>query len=339
MMMTNDDFGQDSSDVKREKPDLETTIAALQAEETSTMNATLFYGLSDLSDADLQRIQPIWDSVPSVRRGKLIRQMVDIAETDFELNYHQIGFHALGDNIADIREKAIDLLWEDETPALMNRLIEMAQWDEAEEVRASATNALSRFVLKGELGELSERDVTIVQDAVINILNNEDESVQVRRRALEAISNSGHEIVDEVIQEAYHSVDPEMRASAVFAMGRTCNMQWEDIILRELDSGNPAMQYEAAKASGELELITAVSGLIRLVQDDDREIQETAIWALGEIGGHQAIQVLSELAEEAEENEDDALLEAIEDAIGSASMVGGNFDFNLDLDSGFGFDD
>lgn len=335
MMSNDEDYGLDDNYTKREKPDIETTLAALQSGDSSTLSATLFYGLSDLSDADLQRVKPVWDDMSSVQRGKLIQQMVDTAETDFELNYHQIGIYALGDKIADIREKAIDLLWENETVAVMNRLIELAQWDEAESVRASATNALSRFVLKGELGELSERDMNHVQDVVISILNNDGESTFVRRRALEAISNSSHEIVDEVIQEAYYSTEPEMRVSAVFAMGRTCDMQWEDIILRELDSGNAAMQYEAAKASGELELTTAVPALIRLVQDDDREIQETAIWALGEIGGNQAVQVLSELAEEAEEDEDEALLEAIEDAIGNASMVGGNFDFDFDLDIDF----
>jgi hypothetical protein len=92
------------------------------------------------------------------------------------------------------------------------------------------------------------------------------------------------------------------------------------------------MRYEAARASGELEIAEAVPQLGRLSRENDREIQNVAIWSLGEIGGTQAMRLLSVLAEEAEEAEDDDLIEIIEDAIGSASLVGDELDFDFDDD-------
>jgi HEAT repeat protein len=180
---------------------------------------------------------------------------------------------------------------------------------------------------------LPESDTIPAQDVVISLLTDEDEDIEVRRRALEAISNCGHEMVEDAITEAYDSHDERMRASAVYAMGRTCDNQWDEIVLREIASSDPAMRYEAARASGELEIADAIPPLARLARDFDREVKQAAIWSLGEIGGGQALKVLSTLAEEAEEAEDEDMLELIEDAMGNASLAGDEIDFDaLDLD-------
>lgn len=322
-----DNFGEDEI-VEREQPDLDTTMAALQAEDV--FNSKIFYGLSNLSLEDIERMKPVWEGLSSEYRQKLVQQLVDIAETNFELDYHNLGYYALTDEDPGVREAAIELLWEDESLELMGRLIELAQWDDAISVRAAAASELGRFILLGELGELPESETVRAQDVVVTLLNDEAEDTDVRRRALEAISNCSHEIVDEAIDEAYHSHDERMRASAVFAMGRTNDKRWELIVLREIDSSDPAMRYEAARASGELEIEEAVPQLVRLSRENDREIQNVAIWSLGEIGGSQAMRFLSVLAEEAEESEDDDLLELIEDAIGSASLAGDDIDFDFD---------
>ncbi len=86
-----------------------------------------------------------------------------------------------------------------------------------------------------------------------------------------------------------------MRVSALFAMGRSCDEQWASRIMDELSSG-VRMRFEAARAAGELELRPAVTRLIELAYEDDREIQEMAIWALGEIGGKRANHALDQLA-------------------------------------------
>ena len=207
--------------------------------------------------------------------------------------------YALSDSDAGVREAAVELLWEDESLVLMNRLIDIALYDEAINVRAAAASALGRFILLGELGDLPEEEITKAQDAAVSILNNVSEDYDVRRRALEAIANSSHEIVDEAIREAYDNPDHRMQISAVFAMGRTYDSQWNEYVLQQLDSEDPEMSYEAARAAGELEIEEAVPGLTRLALDHDREVKEVAIWSLGEIGSRESTRILERLATEA----------------------------------------
>ena len=313
-----------------EKPDIETTLRLLVASVDGSFDAVVFYGLSALTESEINRVQAVWDSLPDDYRIKLLQRLVDTSETNFDLDYRGLAFYALSDDHPEVRTAAIELLWEDETLELMQHLIEMAQWDESISVRSAAASALGRFILLGELGDLPEVETMRAQDAVVELLTNQDEDVEVRRRSLEAIANCSHEIVDEAIEEAYHSLDSRMRASALFAMGKTCDAQWSEIVLRELDSDDPEFRFEAARASGELELEEAIPSLTRLAQSGDREIKEAAIWALGEIGGGQVIKILTVIADSIAETGDDDLLEAVEEAISIASLPGKDFDFDFD---------
>lgn len=325
--MLNDDEDQGSL---QEKPDLDTTLQTLQSNVDGAANATIFYGLSDLNADEIGRVQEVWRGLSDEYRPKLLHQLVDVSEANFDLDYRAVGFMALTDESSLVRAASIDLLWEDESLELMNRLIDIAQWDESVLVRATAAGALGRFILLGELGDMPETETVRAQDVVVNMLSDADEDSEVQRRALEAIANCSHEIVPEAIESAYESDDPRMQASALYAMGRSYDNRWNDTVLREISNPDPAIRFEAVRASGELEIDEAVPYLTHMVQGHDREIKEVAIWALGEIGGNQAMKTLGALADEAERDEDVDLIEAIEEAIASASLAGKDLDFDFD---------
>lgn len=336
LLPDDDGFGSDleldgENGAPGEQPDLPTTLNLLRMGQSEGFSASLYYGLSSLSNDEIALVAPVWETLDVEYRRTLMRRLADLSETNFELDYEPVGLMlGLEDEDPEVREAAIGLLWTNETPAFMARLIELAQWDEATIVRAAALGALGNFIFTGEMGGLPPAAFYQLQDAVVSIYSNETEDVEVRRRALEAIANSSHEIVNEAIDEAYHSDDQRMRVSAVFAMGRAYEPHWKDAVLRELRSDDAEMRYEAARASGELEMREAVPYLIALTNEDDREIKETAIWSLGEIGGERALAALTELAQEAEETGDDDLLEAVEDAIGSATLTNMGLDSDLD---------
>lgn len=313
-----------------EKPSLEVTLETLKEVEENVTSPTIYYGLSGLTPAEITHLEPVWTTLDTPKRYSLLSELTEASELNFEFDYRELGLFALDDPDASVREAAVDLLWEDESLELMNRLIDIAQWDESAQVRAAAVGALGRFVLLGEYDEIPQKESTRVQEAVISILTNDDEEIDVRRRALEAIANSAHEIVNEAILEAYHGSEQKMKASSIFAMGRTYDNKWQDIVLREINSDNPEIRYEAARSAGELEITEAVPHLGRLAVDDEREVREVAIWSLGEIAGRESLRILSALAEDAEQAEDESLLEAIEDAIGNASLVGDELDFDDD---------
>jgi HEAT repeat protein len=312
-----------TTEVRRpERPVISATLEALRDSDETISNTTVYYGLSGLTPDELKQLAPVWESLTAAYRRKIVRQMIEVGETNVDLNYAAMGKFALKDTDPSVREAAVELLFEDMSITLLNQLIEMAQFDESREVRAVAASALGRFILAGELENLPEREAVRAQDAAINILNNDGEDVAVRRRALEAIANSSHEIIEDAIKEAYENHDRQMRVSAVFAMGRSCDEQWTPMLLRELDSDDPEMRYEAARAAGEIMAEETIPLLTRLTSEADREIKEAAIWSLGEIGGLDAKRVLTRLAQTAE---DEALLEAIEDALATAQLE------NIDL--------
>ncbi len=311
-------------------PDLATTLDALKQGEHEKMSSTVFYGLSGMTTNDLERFGPVWEMLSPEFRRRVVRRLADVVEANVELDYRILGLFSLTDSDPGVREAAIDLLFDDLSPGLLDQLIEMAQWDESTAVRAAAMSALGRYILAGELGNLPESETSRAQDIAVSLLTNDAEDVDVRRRALEAISNCGHEIVDEAISEAYQSDDPRMRVSSLYAMGRSYDERWNPVVVRELESPDPEMRYEAARAAGELETRDAVPSLVKMAFGTDAEIQEAAIWSLGEIGGRDSMRALEAVARKAEEAGDDDLLEVIEEAIANAALVG-EFD-RADLD-------
>lgn len=322
-MMEN--FEQKTPNVQREKPDIGTTVEALRNGAADRMpSADIFYGLSDLTQTEIEHLKPVWESLDEGYRAKLLRALAESSENNYELSYRAVGLLGLRDLSPDVRHAAIDLLWEDESLEFMGALMQLAEIDPDDNVRAAAASELGRFILAGELGDLPESETVKAQTTTLRIYNNDALPVQVRRRALEAFSNSSHDALAGAIRQAYKSADRDLQISAIFAMGRSCDSdEWEETVLSELDSEDTEKRFEAARAAGELNLFDAVPGLARLILEDDREIQETAIWSLGEIGGKEALRVLNALLSVAEQNEDEALVELIEDAIGSASLVDG----------------
>ncbi len=317
----------------KQLPTLNDAIVALQSQQRVETNYAILYGLSDLNTEQLKQLEPTWNALPVFYRRGLLQHLLEVGESNFELNYRDLALFALRDVDAEVRSVAIELFWDDKTLDVMHELVRLLEWDETAEVRAAAAKALGAFILHGELGNLPEHATEHAQDLLITTFNDVDEDESVRRHALEAIANCGHESVPAMIREAYDSHDNELVLGAIYAMGRTCDARWAEIIIRELRSDKPEVLYEAARAAGELELDEAVPVLGRLAIHPDRELQEIAIWSLGEVGGRESLRILNALAEDAEDSEDDALIESIEDAIGNASIGGdGLFDYDIDSD-------
>ena len=312
-------------------PTIDEAVKALRAQEEVRSSVALLHGLSGLVADDLSKISPVWAALPPNYRRTVMRDLIKFSELNIEMDYRTFGIAGMDDPDPGVREAAIELLWEDESLEVMTLLIKVVRHDIEPEVRAAAATGLGRYILLGELGDLPEDETAHAQTAVITMLQDPNESVAAQRRALEAIANSSHPIVKTAIDEAYHGTNHEMRVSAVFAMGRSCDSRWHDIVLEEVESTDPELCFEAVRAAGELEIVEAVPKLGRLVLDDDREIVEAAVWSLGEIGGKESVRILEALAEKAEEEEDEGLIDAVEDALGNATLADGLFG-DLDVD-------
>ncbi len=253
---------------------------------------SLLYYLSDLDAEGIARVRLVWPGLPVELRRRLITCLVEMAEADFELNFGEVFRMGLEDEDAEVRTASIEGLWEDEDVRLVPLLVTRLQDDESASVRAAAAQSLGRFILLGELNKIHPEPHHMAYQAVLATCQDEHEDIEVQRRALESLAYADNETVIQLIHKAYASPHEKMRVSAVFAMGRSANPYWSRHVRQELFSPNPEMRYEAARACGELQLREAVAELEELADDVDAEVQDAALWALGQIGGDRARSIL-----------------------------------------------
>jgi HEAT repeat protein len=252
----------------------------------------LLYCLSNLEAEDVERVREVWLQWPVALRRRLSARLMELAEADFTLDFGQFFRLGLEDVDAEVRTIAIEGLWEDQDVRLVPRLVTILQEDEAVGVRAAAATSLGRFILLGELEKIRPKPRAAAYQALLAACQAPDEHMEVRRRAMESLAYVGDEVVVETILEAFASPEENLRVSAVFSMGRSADARWSRHVQQELFSPNPEMRYEAALACGELQLSEAVSSLEELAEDVDAEVQGAVLWALGQIGGDQAREIL-----------------------------------------------
>jgi HEAT repeat protein len=249
--------------------------------------------------------------------------LVEIAEADFEMDFGAIFRLGLEDEDAAVRTSSIEGLWEDEDVRLVPLLAVRLREDEAPPARAAAATSLGRFVLLGELERIRPDPHRLAYETLLTTCQDAGECLEVRRRALESLAYSGEEVVAELIREAYAATEEKARVSAVFAMGRSADKRWSGPVRQELSSPNPELRYEAARACGELRLSETVAELSELAEDVDREVQEAALWSLGQIGGEKAKEILERFLR----SQDEATQAAAEAALEELEFLHGDLDF------------
>ena len=294
------------------------------------MPSAIVYGLCDQPADRLVKIMPAWQSMPAETRAEVMRCLYEASETEYKFDYRGMAWLALDDEHSDVRAHAIDALWTDESPAAFRRALAIAETETDEFVLLAALRALSRFILLGEYGDTPQDLASRAQNLALNIHQDPGRSLELRRRALETLANSSHLSAPELIQAAYIAGNHKLKASAIRAMGSSCDKRWTKALLAELESGKSEYIYEAIQACGQIRIRRSAGRLGEFARSDDREIQMAAIWALGEIGGKRAAEILAAL--EPQDEEDYTLADAIEDAVANASFSLNNALMELEFD-------
>jgi HEAT repeat protein len=284
--------------------------------------------LSDLSAEELAQMQPSLAAAPAEVRRQLAHLLTVLADVSYERSFLDLFRLMLDDEDARVRKAALEGLRAEEAEdyRLIDPLTKLLRSDEAAPVRAAAAQALALFVEMGLEGDLSEARYRQVQEALLAAYRDTGETVEVRRRALEAVATAGGDEIAQLIDEAYESEAQAMRVSALYAMGSHGNAQrWKQRVLQALHSTDPEIRYEAAVASGKLDLAEAVPTLIELTEDVDDDVRKAAILSLGFIASEESIEgVLTALLED----EDESIREVAEEALGNYRLFqeGGDLD-------------
>ncbi len=252
--------------------------------------------LSDLSGEALEEFKASWNTIPSHRRHEIIAKLTELADSNVELNFDSVFAIGLKDGEEKVRLHSIAGLWENDDKWLMEALIHLLKKDPSVIVRIASAQALERFCLNAELNDHTSNKKKLEIELLL-IFNNPNEDMELRRRALEAVSPLSLPGIHKAIQSAYENLDVRLKTSAIYAMGANCNLCWLPSLSAELGSSNAELRYEAARACGELSEEDAVPYLLPLIQDEDKDVQLAAISSLGKIGGTEARETLMDLVD------------------------------------------
>jgi len=285
--------------------------------------------LSDISAENLKSIKKIWDKVDPKRRSALVEDLEPLLEADTLLCFDDFALFALGDPEASVRSHAIQLLWENGDPHLIPHLSYLLLHDPSDEVRAAATSGLGKFIYLGEEEEIPTNLLKEIEDLLLGIMLTSINS-EIQRKALEALGYSSRNEVPILINKAYEKKDTRWLSSALFAMGRSADRQWENQVLEMIDHHDEDVMIEAIRAAGELELVSARETLIDKSTDDAEiwEVRAAAIWSLSKIGGEDARNALEDLLEKAEDEEE---ADIIEEALDNLSFTDDQHTFGINL--------
>lgn len=272
--------------------------------------ARLLYQFSDLPSDGCKVLASAWGAIPLQRRRALLQDLLELAEQDNLLMFEEVGRIALEDTDEDCLVSAIDLLMEAEDPKLVPIFLRLlTAQDLPESVRAAAANALGFYVYLGELEELKAEVHHKIEDALLQAYA-KDPSDLVKRRALESLGYSNREEVTPLIRYAAAHASEEWLESALFAMGRSANEQWETQVLDHLNHSNPDVRGQAIHAAGELMLGAARARLLKqLDRETDEYLRTELIWALSHIGGEGIEEKFEQLLAKTDDDEEASFLE------------------------------
>jgi HEAT repeat protein len=269
---------------------------------------------SDLDPKSLRLFLDIWPGVLPTRKLLLLDQLLSQLDSDTIVSYEEIGRNLLDDPDSEVRARAIRLLVESNDPKLADKLIDIFLHDAELAPRLEAVQLLGEFILLGELDKVNQSLQRRMEDALIDVVRSEEESV-LRKRALESLSYSSRPEIAALIESAFERIDPAWTASALRAMGRSQdNERWADNVVSMLLDEDPIIKFAAVEAAGQLVIEEAVPILLQILDDEEEpeDVATAAIWALSQIGGDDARTYLVALIDQ---NEDEDLVEFLEDAL------------------------
>jgi HEAT repeat protein len=268
--------------------------------------------VSDLSPSELGAFAKVWFGLPAARQDQLICSLVDLAEDNPELDFFAIFKMCLKSDCETVLTKAIEGLWEYEDRSSIPGLVQVLHSQKSPEVRAAAATALGKFAQLALEGKILAKDGNLVRDSLMKVLQDDQEHVEVRRRSLEAVAPFNSREVHKYVQWAYKSPDLKLKSSSIYAMGRTGEISWLSVLIKELQSRVPDIRYETVQACGELGDETIVPHLLPLLRDDDYQVQLAGINSLGKIGGPLAKRALLRCVKEGDATLEEAARTALE---------------------------
>jgi HEAT repeat protein len=171
------------------------------------------YRFSDLETEDLDALKAIWTQIPTWRRKALLEDLEQLFGDDYLLSFEAVCRIGLEDPETEIRFLSIRSLFEYDAEDLIPVFLDLVINDEQEDVRAVSATVLGKYVYEGEIEEIAQQKLRQIEEQLLKVAQSED-TMLVRRRALEALGFSSREEVPALIKTAFNQFSDQGHAVA-----------------------------------------------------------------------------------------------------------------------------
>ncbi len=270
--------------------------------------------LADLRETELVELQDFWLLISRSRRTQVATSCLHLLRRSRTLQFKAFFLHLLTDPVAAVRALAVEGLGLDVYPDTLPHLEPMASQDVSAAVRLAAVQALGQFLQVGETHFWAEGWVMRIRESLARLIADTDQSLALQCGALESLGYSPGPIYTLLLSEAYRSDLQELRVSALVAMGRSREVHWEDRLLEALGDQSGAVRTAAVQAGGMLGLESFRDISLSIIElETDSQLRLAAIAALGRLGGPTAYEGLLLAAESDDQEQQAAVLRALEE--------------------------
>ena len=298
-----------------------------QLADTGAPTGEALTALSGMDARALHDFQLIWANTGVARRCEILLALQPLLEANATLDFSAVATAALADPDGDVRAAAVPLLFDDVDPKPVILLLDLMQSDPHAPCRAAAARELVEYAALGATEDLPKHLMAHIEAGVLRAYRT-DIDPTVKRTTLEALGYCLLPEVNELLLAASKTSDAKLLASALMAMGHTCDSaRWSKLVERSLDHAVDFVRTAAVHACGELQVQSAVPQILGMAMDGEPDTVSQAVWALGEIGNTDARAALYQLQGLAEEDEE--LSAEIEEAIATLDLLSGDIDFDL----------
>jgi len=311
------------------------SIVTALLDEKIPFPAKFLHNFSDIQTGDLNTLKSIWSRISLSRKHNLLEDLEDLAEKDTLLSFDTLAASLLDDPDADIRAIAIRLLWECEDPSLIPVLLRILNSDPSVTTSAAAATALGLFIYLGEVDKIPAASLATIEIELLKAARAGRDPL-IRRRAIESLGFSSRPEVSDLLTNAIYDPDPEWIISALLAMGRSNNQEWEKEVIAHILNKNDEIRIEAIQAAGHLELEAARELLLeQLDEDEDPEIWHALLWSLSQIGGEGVREQLEEFINSIDDPDEDDFLDEVMENLDLTDQMTSFSLFELDVHDGF----
>jgi len=243
--------------------------------EKDGLQARAIKAITEREDETNETILAAMDYLGKIKSAEAVPVIMKLLETE-EKRFLSVGFRAIGSASAGNKKLA------DETAEFLVDYYN--DRDPGNENRSVIINAIGATGSSAGIDFLTE------------IATNSDERIPLRMAALSALSQIGDPKGLDTIISCINAKDPNLRSSAVGALGPFTGSAVETAILDAFRDSYYRTRIAAAQASRDRKLASAVPFLkFRAERDEVPTVRDESIRALGAIANDEAVAVLESL--------------------------------------------